>query len=292
MICDIVTGIISGLITNRIQKNIEIKDDILLKEEVSIGEEKLSKVPKIQSYTDEVAERLNISVEQLNTNEKSLSASLICDFLNYKSVSEVEDFFLGKKEPSLEFLKDYSNFFGLELDWLRHGKGSVFLQLNQYETYPLGYRTCVNNLNPKEIYFVRSEGDSGYSGIILKLSNYKYLTLPSTYMICGNVGATGNLQIESFFDLIESLSLNHSGKINGLFIGEKVFSDLFCGKIYPGKVIKSARKTSYWWDDFLDYEHKLPISKGYEHLYGISFIKAQQIVKLQKERTMPCITDR
>lgn len=286
LLYDLIVGIISNLISNKIQKNIEVKENVSTKEKIKlITQEATLSVPETRSYIEEVAERLNVSIEHLNTREGIITFSLICDFLNWKSVSEIEDYFLGKKEPSLIFLEGYSNFFGIELDWLRHGKGNIFMKLNQPNLSILGCLKYIVELNPEQIYFVRSKCNDGYSGIILKMSNYKYLILPKNYKISSNVGEGGSREIEEFFDLIKSLSLRFGGyKLNGLIISEDMFSDLFSGKLYFGKLIKTKSQINYWWDDFLDYEHKMPISINYERFYGVEFIKAQQIVKWRKEK--------
>lgn len=283
---DLFIGITSNLMWNKIQKSIEPKETISIRENTySVSQEKTFKPSEKPNYNSEIAQRLSLSLEHFDTNERKITISLVCDFLNYKSVSEIEKYFLGKKEPSLKFLKDYSNFFGIELSWLRHGEGSIFLRRNLFGIFYEGYLESIIDLKPEKIYFVRNKGKNGDAGIVLMISNYKYIILSKTCNISSHVGETGKLKIEAFFDLIKSLSLEFSSNdLHGLEVDEEIFFDLFYGKIYPGKIIKSIQRAIYWWEDFLDYEHKMPISASYIRLYGIEFIKAQQIIKERKEK--------
>jgi transcriptional regulator with XRE-family HTH domain len=217
---------------------------------------------------------------------EKLSISNICDFLDYTSVNAIDDYFNARTEPSTDFLRKYSDFFGLEYKWLRHGEGNKFIKKNYNPTLPKDYNEHIDFIKPDQIFFIRSKDENGEAGIILRLTDYKFIILPRTYNISDKVGGTGQSQIDSFYDLIKDLSRTYpSHKLSGLQLDRKEFDELFNGEVYPGKYFNGYRQASYWWDDFLDYNHKYPIAKDYEFLYGKGFIEAQRIVRYYKEKS-------
>jgi len=233
-------------------------------------------------YKEHMGKRLLYSLELITTGANVMTVPEVCDYLNISSVTIVEEYFHGKLEPKLKFLKKYADFFGFELKWLKLGEGNKFKRGQIWATFPKNYEESIRQLSPEKIYFVRCKSDNGESGIVLKLSEFSYLILPKTYHISGNVGTTGQVQIESFYDLVKSLDSNCSRpSIIGVLLEEKVFFDLFHGKIYAGKLF-SNKPVSYWWDDFLDFEHKFPIASHYNNLYGEGFLAAQDILKYRK----------
>lgn len=289
---DLTIGVTSNLISNCIDKILEKQ-----KKAVHIDAEIMSvkneePLCKSLTYAEQVANRLQLTKEMMSHRYNILTTSKISNYLNYDSVTLIDDYFQGKQEPTISFLGKYSEYFGLELDWLRHGEGNKYKRykgLNCFPLLPRDYKKQIIEKNPEQIYFVRSKGENGDSGIVLKLSNYKYLILPRTYNVSSHVGGTGQSQIESFFDLIRELSRKSSGyELKGLMLDSNEFLDLFQGELYPGKyfdTFDTFRQLSYWWDDFLDFKHELPIAKDYEHLYGNEFLFAQEIVRYKKEKS-------
>lgn len=240
----------------------------------------LQKAREPSNYAQQLAERLSSSMNMMQLNHKKLTYSKICDSLNYDTVSKIEDCFSGRAEAPKEFLKAYCNYYGIDYQWIRHGEKNPFELLSFHASRAIEYRDTILDLGTKSLFYIRSKSENGDSGIVLKLSEFKYIVLPSTFHISSHVGGEGRKQIVSFYELIKSLTSNFSFLHTfGLVLPEDEFNQLFSGRIYAGKVFETNSLCLHWWDDLLDVCHKLPIAKNYENMYGVEFIKAQNIIK-------------
>lgn len=282
MLKDVAIGVVANLVSNRILEKKVIqtipKQQIDEKEQFNEDEEPIA-------YSKQLSIRLLETIELLSLRFKELSYSKICDYLNWDSVTTVENYFNGTIEATYDFLKKYSDFFGIELHWLRHGEKHKFQILPKHETYATDYEEEIKKLKPQSVIFVRQNSEKGYAGIMLNLSDFKYIILPETYNISSYVGDTGQRQIFSFYKLVKSFSDSFSSfQKKGVILEKDEFDSLFAGILYPGKILDKYRTTNYWWDDLLDVNHKHPIAKDYEYWYGPEFIKAQDVIKRQLER--------
>ena len=238
---------------------------------------------KPMPYRKQVAVRLLDTIDLLSLNYNKIQLSEISHQLDFLPVSLIEDYFRGEIEPSKKFIEEYAEHYGLNVNWLRHGKGQKFVKYDKFPIYPEAYRQDIDTLEPEQIFFVRSTGENGEAGILLKMTSTKFIVLPRTYYLSSNVGATGQLQIESFYELIKKISAAHYS-INGLLLSNIEFSSLFQGEVYAGKVLSDHKQCSYWWDDFLDINHECSISNEYELLYGAEFVEAQNTVRYMQGR--------
>ena len=278
----LVTNFLSNLLSTRNKSPIESANSHNNNLQI---DEACKELIKPVSYNQEISERLEMTRNLLSTTYDKLTFSKISDYLSFENVGLVEGFFQAKLEPTLDFLSKYCDFFGIEYQWLRHGEGNIFIKSSRNEILAINYLKYILELEPKEICFVRSRNENGRSGIILRLTNNKFLVLPSTYNISSIVGGTGQIQIVSLYYLIRELSRSHLRfRQNGLKLEGEEFSNLFDGKIYPGKYFKCYRIYDHWWDDLLDYNHTSPIANEYEVKHGIEFLKAQEIIRFIEER--------
>lgn len=281
---DILVGVSGKLISILISKkkaNSSISENLITNQKI----EEVIIVKEPSRYSRELGQRFTNSVELMKLNNHTLTYSKICDHLNYKSVSLVEKYFSGEMEASKKFIKKYCDFYGIEYEWLRHGDKNPFQLRSRYVSRIADYREDILNLNAKAIFYVRSGSQNGKSGIVIKLSDQKYLSFPSTFNVSSHVGGEGRKQIVSFYELIKSLTSTFSFfQTFGLILTEEEFNDLFNGRIYPQKVFESNIRCLHWWDDLLDIYHKNPISADYEKMYGLEFLKAQEIIKREIEK--------
>ena len=127
------------------------------------------------------------------------------------------------------------------------------------------------------------------SGIVLKLTDWKYHTLPRYWPISTEVGSTGRHQIYSFYQLIVRLKNDRFYRsYGGGTLAPPQFLRLFGGQVFPGALIDRLMTKSYWWDDFTDIIHEYPIATRYCELYGEEFVAAQRIVlEICKQRGEP-----
>lgn len=230
--------------------------------------------------------RFNETLILLNedTNQNEFTITKLAQILKIHKISELEDFFLGKAEPTIEFVKEYAYTFGINEEWLLEGKGEPFYNnFNLSESDPYKYVKLINELNPKNIYFIKNDSEIAQFFIVLQINNWKYITLRKTYHLSSHVGGEGSSQIYGFYKLINELRTTHYTLCQGVILKNKDFDDLLYGKKFQQKYFNFFKKQiNYWWDDFTDIHHLHPMSEKYEKRYGLEFIKAQEIAKAQE----------
>lgn len=178
----------------------------------------------------------------------------------------------GTEEASFELLESFALKFGVNENWLISGEGAIFT-IEKGKSSAEEYIDIIEGYDIKLMYLIRDK--FGRTGIILKLDEWDFKILGKYYHLNSKVGVTGQNQIKSFYNFLNSTSLE-STKI-GIQLDEKLFERLFSGYI-PPKILEK-RSQSNWYDDFLDYDHKCPIAKDYGHLYGSEFLESQEILK-------------
>ncbi|NJO94365.1 MAG: hypothetical protein HC820_08545 [Hydrococcus sp. RM1_1_31] len=238
----------------------------------------------------ETSRRLVYSLELMKQGYEEmngLSVPKIADVLSLEKAGILQDYFDGTQEPSFHFLETYAALFGINQNWLKYGEREPFLTTEKTCLYATEYLNRIKELSPEIIYFIRSDKKEGNSGILLKLSEYKYTYFPKTWYISSHVGSTGETQIFEFYRLIEALkaqkrSVNPPYYCQGRIVNSKDFNNLFCGKIYPGSII--AFNENPWWDDFTDFNQSYAYAQEYEQMYGKEFIKAQETLKYLWEK--------
>jgi hypothetical protein len=193
---------------------------------------------------------------------------------------ELERYFSGEEEPTFAFIDHFSSVFGVNRQWLKFGEWTPYY-LSE-ETHPLeatDYYERIVSLNPAHIFFVQDTSTCRESGIILKLADWKYHTLPRYWRISSEVGGTGRHQIYCFYKLIVKLKNDgFYGRCGGRRLAPQQFSRLFGGQVFPGALIGRPMTESNWWDAFTDIIHEYPIATRYRELYGEEFVAAQMIV--------------
>lgn len=204
----------------------------------------------------------------------------LAQLMKLHSVGELECVFLGKKEPSFEFISHFSETFGVNKNWILEGKEAPFRESEGTHYDPLDYLEEIETLAPNKIYFIRSASEAGEVFLLLKLFDHKYKIISRVWHISDHVGAGGQSQIFGMYRLILALQKSRlSTACGGRILSKDKFNDLISGKVFPGSIIDFPAQDNPWWDDFVDVHHKYPISSSYESWYGKGFMAAQSIVR-------------
>lgn len=233
----------------------------------------------------QISQRLCRLLDLLNQNRNSkVTISELAEFCGYEKTSDLEKYFLGLEEPTNKEKEDICFCLGVNPKWLIHGKGEPFESQESYALYAENYLETIKSKSPREIIFVRSRDEEGRAVIVLRLNEFKYIFLPSTWNISGYVGETGQNQIYSFYKLIkalQNLEKNSNKFQNTLLLGNHIekqdFDNLTCGEIYPASIIKYYNDR--WWDELTDINHVWACSPSYENKHGKNFIEVQEIIK-------------
>ncbi|MFG7350906.1 hypothetical protein ACGMNB_07915 [Shewanella oncorhynchi] len=229
-----------------------------------------------------IVKRFNQVLELLNEKRTygRYTIAGLAQLMKLHSVGELESVFLGRQEPSFEFIDHFCVTFGVNRNWLIEGKEAPFRESEITHYDPLDYFDEIEALAPNRLYFIRSLSKVGEVFLLLKLSDYKYKIFSRVWHISDYVGAGGQSQIFSMYRLILVLQKSRlCTSCGGRILPEDKFNDLLSGNVFPGSVIEFPAQENPWWDDFVDVHHKYPISLSYESWYGKGFIAAQSIVR-------------
>ncbi|RDE22886.1 hypothetical protein DV711_10020 [Motiliproteus coralliicola] len=259
--------------------------DAIQNQQVDIKEvESLQGVSPIElTEVEKVAKRFRTTLELMNEgrNYSQFTIPQLAQLMKLHKISELENVFTGRTEPSFSFIEDFCKTFGVCKEWLIEGKGSPYSSDMPSKSDPMDYLSLIEEVNPESIYFVKENTDTAPAFILLKVSKWKYLILSRTWHISDVVGAGGQRQLYSFYNLIKELRDKKSLHTScwGLTLSKDEFNSLLCGETFPGKYTDAGFSEDPWWDDLTDIDHKYPIAENYEQWHGKSFIKAQEIIK-------------
>lgn len=232
--------------------------------------------------TTEISARLKEVLALINVgrDREKLTISKVAQMMGSSSVGNIERVFEGIEEPSLMFLKAFSEHFGVQETWLLHGEDQPFYQPEPFELLAFDYLSYINTSEPEEVYFVRSDSERGECQIVLKLDEWRYHVLNSVWHVSSHVGGMGTSQLVSLFTLIKTLRDEvRKETCKGQVLSEKDFEKLMNGEVFPGSVLSKPAKNHDWWVAFPDLNHNFPSSPNYATWYGQSFLDAQEIVR-------------
>jgi transcriptional regulator with XRE-family HTH domain len=238
-----------------------------------------SEEQKPLSESQLTALRLKRAVELMNATigYTFITIPKIAELLSLPRVSQFENVVMGKEEASIDLLERFSSFFGVNYDWLLEGKGEPFNNSLRGIHDPFDLMDWLQNNSYEQIFFVRSKSSFSEYGIVIKLNDYKYVTVDRWWALGAHKGV-GAYQVYSLYQLICELKLN-KGRCSSFDFEEELFWQLLNGKHYPGTYLSPMKSNSFWWDDFTDISHHYPCASGYLEGYGTSFISGQKVVR-------------
>ncbi|EJO2021549.1 helix-turn-helix transcriptional regulator [Vibrio vulnificus] len=236
-----------------------------------------------ETEVSQISQRLALVLELMNEKREysKFTIAQLAQIMKLHKVSELEDIFRSKEEPTFEFIERFCDVFGVNKTWVIEGKRAPFSNDEQAFGEPLWYLEVIENLNPQRVFFVRKNSKEAPAFIMVKLNDYKFKIFHRTWHISDEVGAGGQRQLVSFYELVKALrdEKGYYSKCGGLTLDEDDFKELFRGDKYPGVYTELDRSEDPWWDDLTDINHSYPISANYGDWHGKSFLKAQEIIK-------------
>lgn len=258
----------------------EKRDKSSKKQSVVADSVQRSKKQEPQTESKMVSLRLKRAVELMNKSSsgyKFLTIPKVAELLSLPKVSQFENVVLGKEEPSIDLLKSFSSFFGVNFDWLLEGKGEPFSNPLRRIHDPFDLMDWLQR-NPYEyVIFVRSKSPFGEYGIVIKLNDYKYIAVDRWWALRARSGE-GSYQVYSLYQLICELKLS-GVRCCSFDYEEELFWDLLNGKHYPRTYLYPMKHNSFWWDDFTDISGYYPCASGYLETYRGDFVSGQRMVR-------------
>jgi antitoxin FitA len=217
----------------------------------------------------EVAERLNRMLTQVNSGRRGskLAASHIAEAIKEERAEDVEDWFLGNKEPSFSQLSAIANLLGVDADWLKHGDKALFppefmrLSENPFEAVEWLLAWPTTSANPQEklsvLHLIRADNPTGSLYIVKESDKGHFRTYYTTIHVSEEIGAGGEAALAALFVTLELLYKRYTSLGGLMVLGYLLPADdvtqLTSGNTHPGSLLND-RSRSMWWEDIWDHK--------------------------------------
>ena len=218
----------------------------------------------------EVAERLNRMLTQINSDRRGakITPSHIAEAINEERAEDVEDWFLGEKEPSFSQLSAIASYLGVDSDWLKHGDKTLFppsyerLSENPFEAvdWLLSWPLASNQLEErvKTLHLIRADNPTGELYIVKESDKGHFLTFCTPIHVSEEIGTGGEASLAALFVTLELLYKRYTvsgGNIMvlGYLLRPDDISQLTSGNTHPGSLLRGDSR-SMWWEDIWDRE--------------------------------------
>lgn len=238
-----------------------------------------------------ISRRMQEAIRLLREDQlsiESFSDTQIAEVLGLDKVSDLKKLLNGTDEPSFKLLDQFSDYYGLNNNWLKHGESSPFRLSESPLFTDHDFISELQSHEPEIIYFVRNDSEEAEITIVMKLANKKYVTYPYVVNLSSHVGGTGRMQLARFHEFLKFVL--HEMDVDGAFgrtIPRKEFDELSWGNIYPGKLLNNRRDSSnHWWDDFIFLYEDDERKNSFIEAYGPEFVKAQDIVREEQKKVL------
>lgn len=216
----------------------------------------------------EVAERLNRMLTQVNAGRRGskLTASHVAEAIREERAEDVEDWFLGEKEPSFSQLSAIANFLGVDSEWLKHGDKSLYppgyvrLSENPFEAvdWLLSWDLAAElpDSDMKALHLIRADNAAGGLYIVKESQNGHFRTYCTPVHVSEEIGAGGEASLAALFVTLELLYKRYTAMGSGITVlGYQLRPDdvdqLTDGNTHPGSLLKEGLR-SMWWEDIWD----------------------------------------
>jgi len=218
----------------------------------------------------EIAERLNRMLTQVNAGRRGtkLTPSHIAEAIKEERAEDVEDWFLGEKEPAFSQLSAIASFLGVDSDWLKHGDKALYppeyerLSENPFEAVDWLLRWDLANSQSdgmlKTLHLIRADNPTGGLYIVKESDKGHFRTFYTPIHVSEEIGAGGEASLAALFVTFELLYKRYTAMGSGIMVlGYQLRPDditqLTNGNTHPGSLLKEGSR-SMWWEDIWDRE--------------------------------------
>lgn len=223
----------------------------------------------------QLSQRLGAVLSQINeAAHLRWRPSHVAQGIGESLAGPVEDWFLGRIEPSFGQLADVAEFLGVDRGWLQHGDGHPFpvdhvrlsedpglaarwlLNLAEDPQMPFGpYQPAPVFAELERLIFVRSANEEGSLAIVKQRDNYRCKTYRTPTHVSSVIGSGGEAQLMSLAVTLELLYKSHgranSAIVKSWIVPDKSFSALVNGQVHPLS-LDGGQSERPWWEDFWD----------------------------------------
>ncbi|MCW7540668.1 hypothetical protein OOT46_22880 [Aquabacterium sp. A7-Y] len=215
----------------------------------------------------EISERLNRMLRQVNSDRPSkLLPSHIAEAIGEERAEEVEDWFLGEREPSFAQLSAIAKLLGVDAKWLKHGDARLYpCEYHRLSEDPFAAVDWLLTWTPPSewadgkltrLHLVRAEDKAGNLYIVKESDHGHFLTFYTPIHVSEEIGAGGEAMLAALFVTLELLYRRYT-KLDINVLGHQLHPDdiaqLTSGNTNPGSLLKEGGRST-WWEDIWDRE--------------------------------------
>jgi plasmid stability protein len=215
----------------------------------------------------EVAERLSRLLQQVNAEKhiQRVRPSHVAQSIGEDRAEEVEDWFLGLKEPTFTQLEAIADLFGIEKKWLQHGDGRIYPvkteRLPQDPESAVQWLTTWESVEPtedkvKRLHLIREMDENGMLHIVKESERGHFRIYSTPTHVSDRIGSGGEAMLTHLFVTLELLYKRYTkGGAGFSVVGHQLKPDdvtlLNNGNTNPGALLRD-NNVSMWWEDIWD----------------------------------------
>jgi plasmid stability protein len=240
----------------------------------------------------EVAERLNRMLTQVNSGRRGakLTPSHIAEAINEERAEDVEDWFLGEKEPSFSQLSAIASFLGVEPEWLKHGDKTLYPPA--YERLPENPFQAVDWLvswDPaagdqsgdklKTLHLIRADNAAGELYVVKESEKGHFLTFYTPIHVSEEIGAGGEASLAALFVTLELLDKRRGVTVLSYLLHPDDIAQLMSGNTHPRSLLREKSR-SMWCEDIWDPE--MAPSQNYWRGWKSLYERIERVIAARK----------
>ena len=203
------------------------------------------------------SERFEILLSLLNDarrfNEKEYTVEYVSSLIGLKNVDDLKVYLTQGKEPDDEFKKKFVEVFGVNEEWMVHGRGEFPFasNINFLGDSPMDIlrRENLRSIN-KFIVVIGNAQGKRQTCIIRQKNELCYELYPKYFTLYSHVGGTGTRQLVEFYRFLREA--DKIKKLDGIayFANEEQMNKLMRGEFSPKKVERFEVARNFI-DDFM-----------------------------------------
>ena len=228
------------------------------------------------------SERFEILLSLLNDtrsfNEKEYTIEYVSSLIGLKTVEGLKIYLTQGKEPDDEFKRKFVEAFGVNEEWIVHGRGEYPFASNIsfWGTDPMDIlrKSDLKSIK-KFIVVIGNIRQRRHACIVRQKKELCYEVYPKYFTLNSNVGVTGMKNLVEFYRFLREARKLKKLDNNTYYATEEQMNQLMYGEIFPKKVEK-FELARYFIDDFICISE--PEIEKNKKEWDEDFISVQQII--------------
>ena len=235
-----------------------------------------------ESVNSWFSERFDVLLSLLNEarrfNEKEYTVEYVSSLIGLKNVDDLKVYLTQGKEPDDEFKKKFVDVFGVNEEWMVHGRGKfpfasniIFLGDNPMDILR---RENLKSIN-KFIIVIGNVQGSRQACIIRKRDELCYELYPKYFTLYSHVGGTGTEQLVEFYRFLREVDKIKKLDGTAYVANEEQMDKLMRGEFSPKKVERFEVARNFIEDFMCIHEDEIEKNKKF---WDEDFILVQEII--------------